>query len=73
MINNWESELCITIDLVQSDHDKAYIINLSDRNDPLFLFTCTIPQGQYSKVQKENDLVVDFEDFPSEVQTILQN
>lgn len=73
MINNWESNLCINIELVQNDHEKAYIINLSDQNDPLFLFTCTVPQGQYSRVQDENDLIVDFEGFPDEIKNIVQS
>lgn len=64
--------LQIYIEHVHNEHERAYILHLCDRQDPLFLYTWTVSQTEYSKVQKINDLVVDFEGFPGEVKKIIQ-
>ncbi|CAI2360111.1 unnamed protein product [Moneuplotes crassus] len=64
--------LSVDIETVNTDREREHIIHLSSEEDPLFYYTCTIPQNQYSSIRKENDLLVDFDGFPGEFRKIMK-
>lgn len=71
-VHKWDTHLIIDIEHIQNEHGNAYILNLTDLNNPLFYYSCFVSPSEFSKIQKEQDLVVDFENFPAEVHQILK-
>ncbi|XP_068633224.1 spindle assembly abnormal protein 6 homolog [Battus philenor] len=62
--------IIISIDKI-FENDSLVII-FSDEEDPTFLFRICITKGDYEELKKQQGLLIDFDNFPSQIVRLLQ-
>jgi ribosomal protein L15 len=70
-VYKWESQMRLIIEAICYQGESAYLLHLEDTGNPLFHFSCVIQESHYYKLQREQDIVIDFGGFPKELLAIL--
>ncbi|CAH2048599.1 unnamed protein product, partial [Iphiclides podalirius] len=67
---DFRKDVIISIDkLFEND---TLILTLSDDEDPMFLFRICITRCDYDELKKQQGLLIDFDNFPSQIVRLLQ-
>lgn len=70
----WRSVITIKIELrsAGAHSEQALIVELTDEKDPLFLFTLECGESQFYNLKAEQNLLVDFQQFPGKFIELLE-